>query len=183
LAPLQRLDERRHARASLEEQLASHRAEHDHQVGQWLAGGCVGERPQPPAECVGLAQKLAELEMDAAAIETVYAEHQGRAAAASGRVVAATTERDVCLMQAVPEACEEALAIVRHQWRLALAAEAPIRGLIDTLIAQQSNAATQAAITLREQLAAIRREIEVPRDTGAGERLLERLVTDATACL
>jgi hypothetical protein len=179
--PLKRLDDKLQERAALAARLHELRTAHDHEVGIWLSAGAVGERPLPRPECLGAEQSLARMEADASAIASIYDECSAAAAAANRTVGAAGIGLQNAVHNALEECVEPVLVEYALRLREALMVESKLVGLIELLRTKQDNSATQASIKLRELLQATKAGVEVPRDTGPAERLLERLVDDAGA--
>lgn len=105
--PLQRLQAVTDELAQIERQLADIDREHQATIGEWLAAGSPGERPQPAAARVGLGQWHDELLADAMAAGIAMPDAQRRHQEAAQAAAAAARRRDEALVIAAVDAAHQ----------------------------------------------------------------------------
>jgi hypothetical protein len=153
-------------------ELAQLRAVDAAELGKWLEAGMPGERPPPSVATLSAERRLAGLLRDQPGVEAALPAALQREQSASELVARLHVERLAAIENVVPETTAAAFAEYRLQMRKLLTVEAKLRGLVDVLRQQQMMGAWEKVTA---ELAAVRREIEVPRDDQPALQLLTRL--------
>jgi hypothetical protein len=176
--------------AEAEVELARLQAERQERLGVWLAGGSVGERPAQSKDEMKAEHDAKRARADAAAAELALPAILAPRQAALAELNRASTQRDAALCEAAVDAARQAIedrlkpAILEM-----LRCELPIEALRHAVFAAGQRAtapistAPGAAGRIVEIVRAAKREIGVERDNAAGERFLDRLLSDPAAKL
>ena len=180
-APVRRLDSVLAEAERLNRELACSRDEDEAALGQWIAQGGAGERPQPSATTVAADVSLGELVPEIRAVASALPAARAAQEAAAERVRLAAAERDAALHAVTVEVATFAAGELTEALNRALTVEAKVLSLREALSAQTNGlaAAEKISAALRQAKAAA----GVPRNADVGRRLLDLLSHDSTAAL
>ena len=165
-----------------EQEVVTRRARYDGVVGEWIAGGCRGDRPDVPPELIAAERELAEKAPDARAARHALPAAEATSQAAAERVRDVAKRRD----EAFKGALIEALAgfIATHfvpQITEARAAESMLLNFIEH---HQSAGDFQTAGRIREMLQAALASTAWPAvNAGSARSFMAELGRDPSAAL
>jgi hypothetical protein len=185
--PIQRLTGLIAEHDSLTRKLADLRDFEEERLTAWLIAGSAGPRPVPAQEIVEIERELQIGSADQVAAKKALESLQPEAARAADRVRACHQQRDQAVHSAALEVCCAYIAD-RYEPALqaALAIECALRSVVLALRAKGSvsppdTSALAAASQVEEAIATTKRDVGIRLDPASGQRLLDRLMTDASA--
>ena len=180
-APVRRLDAVFVQAERVNHELACSRGEDEAMLGQWIARGGVGGRPQPSTRTVAADASLGELAPELRAVAAALPAARAAQERAAEQVRLAAAERDAALHSVAVEAAAAAARKLTEALNCALTIEAEICSVREALSMQANGLAACEKINaaLRQAKAAA----GVPRSSDAGPRLLDLLACDPGATL
>jgi hypothetical protein len=188
--PADRLQQLIGAADRAERDLAELREADTAALGQWLAGGVEGARPEPSQKTLDCEHRVAELARDGSAARSMLPPLAAEAAASAQAVAEAARRRDEALVYAAGAAAEEVIAAeLVPALEAVLKAEARLRGLGAALLEACHRSAAPIAAAggisgqISEAIGKARAEVAVARDDDGGRRFLNKLAGDPEARL
>jgi hypothetical protein len=181
--PLQRLDQVSSEAAELERELPRLQCEDEALLGEWIAQGSIGPRPEPSAATVATKARLAELAPDLRGADAARPAARAMQQSGFALVAEAATERDLALSAVALEAAEPVAGELTTALNSALALEARLLSLRDELRAHPDNGNGASADAIDVLIRAAKAAAGVPRNSEAGRRLLDALARDPSAVL
>ncbi len=180
-APVRQLDAVLAEVESLTRELGCSKVKDEAELGQWIAQGGGGDRPQSSAATVAANASLGKLAPEVRAVNSALPAARAAQEAASGRVRLAAAERDAALNAVTVEAAAAAAGELTEALNRALTIEAKILSLREALSAQTNGLA--AAEKINAALRQAKAAAGVPRNADVGRRLLDLLANNSTADL
>jgi hypothetical protein len=179
--PLRRLQEAIGGAQAAEERLADCRRLDDQALAAWLASGATGPRPQPSDATLASERDAAVCRQDAAAARGAMPAVEAQYTAAVHVIHGRQAARDAAAITLAAAIAKLRAAELAARLRSMLAEQASILSVADALVSAFNDAARPAAADIRLAVDKVLRETGIPHRPEPGRRLIDRLMTDASA--